>query len=80
MKRAAAFPGARLFLACAALACAAIAGAATGVPAWEQTFRRNLTGAGNQKPLAARERRSCSKGACSIARAMRSRSKCVGSI
>ena len=55
MKRAAAFPGARLFLACTALLCTAIAGAATGVPAWEQTFRRNLTGAGNQKPLAARE-------------------------
>ncbi len=31
------------------------ASAATGVPAWEQTFRKGLAGSGSQYPLAARE-------------------------
>ena len=57
MRRAADLPGSRHLFVCAIL-CSALQSsihAATGVPAWEQSFRRNLTGSGSQRPLAARE-------------------------
>ena len=56
MRRTALLPGARCLLACLLLAApSGSATAATGVPAWEQSFRRNLSGTGQQTPLAARE-------------------------
>ncbi|HEX4440830.1 MAG TPA: hypothetical protein VH854_12210, partial [Thermoanaerobaculia bacterium] len=57
MRRTAVLTGAGRLLFCALLGAAAntVVAAPTGVPAWEQTFRRNLTGSGAQTPVAARE-------------------------